>query len=67
MHAGVVKQVRTQAVAQARRARAHIVLITALIAAVVLAYMYRGRLFGLDVPIRIACVVALVILGWPSR
>jgi hypothetical protein len=26
--------------------------------------MYRGRLFGLDVPIRIACVVALVILGW---
>jgi branched-subunit amino acid ABC-type transport system permease component len=35
-----------------------------LIAAVVLAYVYRDRLFGLDLPIRIACVVALVILGW---
>jgi small conductance mechanosensitive channel len=31
---------------------------------VVLAYVYRRRLFGLDLPIRIACVVALVILGW---
>jgi small conductance mechanosensitive channel len=31
---------------------------------VVLAYAYRGALFGLDVPVRIACAVALVILGW---
>jgi len=64
MQAGVVKQVRTPAMARAKRARAHVVLLTALIAAVVLAYVYRGELFGLDLPIRIACVVALVILGW---
>jgi small conductance mechanosensitive channel len=31
---------------------------------VVLAYAYRRELFGLDVPVRIASVVALVILGW---
>jgi small conductance mechanosensitive channel len=64
MQAGVVKQVRTQAVARAKRARAHVALLLPLIVAVVLAYVYRDRLFGLDVPIRIACVVALVILGW---
>jgi small conductance mechanosensitive channel len=64
MQAGVVRQVRTHAVARAKRARAHIALLLPLIAAVVLAYVYRDRLFGLDLPIRIACVIALVILGW---
>jgi small conductance mechanosensitive channel len=64
VQAGVVRQVRTHAVARAKRARAHIALLLPLIAAVVLAYVYRGELFGLDLPIRIACVVALVILGW---
>jgi small conductance mechanosensitive channel len=64
MQAGVVKQVRTQAVARAKRARAHVALLLPLIAAVVFAYVYRDRLFGLDLPIRIGCVVALVILGW---
>jgi len=64
MQAGVVKQVRTQAVARAKRARAHVALLLPLIVAVVLAYVYRDRLFGLDLPVRIASVVALVILGW---
>ena len=64
MQAGVVRQVRTHAIARAKRARAHIALLLPLIAAVVLAYVYRDRLFGPDLPIRIACVVALVILGW---
>jgi small conductance mechanosensitive channel len=64
MQAGVVRQVRTHAVARAKRARAHMVLLMPLIAAVVLAYAYRDRLFGLDLPVRIACVVALVVLGW---
>jgi small conductance mechanosensitive channel len=41
-----------------------VALLLPLIAAVVFAYVYRDRLFGLDLPIRIACVVALVILGW---
>jgi small conductance mechanosensitive channel len=64
VQAGVVRQGRTHAIARAKRARAHIALLLPLIAAVVLAYVYRGELFGLDLPIRIACVVALVILGW---
>jgi small-conductance mechanosensitive channel len=64
MQAGVVRQVRTQAFARAKRARAHVALLLPLIAAVVLAYVYRDRLFGLDLPIRIVCVIALVILGW---
>jgi small conductance mechanosensitive channel len=64
MQAGVVRQVRTQAVARAKRARAQVALLLPLIAAVVFAYAYRDRLFGLDLPIRIACVIALVILGW---
>jgi small conductance mechanosensitive channel len=64
MQAGVVKQVRTQAVARAQRARAQVALLLPLIAAVVLAYAHRDALFGLDLPIRIACVLALVILGW---
>jgi small conductance mechanosensitive channel len=59
-----VRQVRSQAIARAKRARAHVALLLPLIAAVVFAYAYRGRLFGLDLPIRIACVLALVILGW---
>ena len=57
MH-GVIRHPR------AKRARAHLALLLPLIAAVVLAYVYRGRLFGLDLPVRIACVVALVVLGW---
>jgi small conductance mechanosensitive channel len=59
-----VRQVRTQALARAKRARAQVALLLPLIAAVVLAYAYRDRLFGLDLPIRIASVIALVILGW---
>jgi small conductance mechanosensitive channel len=35
-----------------------------LITAVVFAYSNRRALFGMDVPVRIACVIALVILGW---
>ena len=34
------------------------------IVAVILAFRYRQELFGLDVPIRVACVIALVVLGW---
>jgi small conductance mechanosensitive channel len=64
MYARVAKQVREHASRRAKRARAQVVLLLPLIAAVVLAYSYRRELFGLDVPVRIACVLALVILGW---
>jgi small conductance mechanosensitive channel len=64
MYARVARQVREHAAARARRARTHTALLLPLIIAVVLAYSHRSELFGLDVPVRIACVVALVILGW---
>jgi small-conductance mechanosensitive channel len=39
-------------------------LILPLVGGVLAAYKYRMELFGLDVPVRVASVVALVILGW---
>jgi small conductance mechanosensitive channel len=71
MPAGVMRhvrshahEVRSHAVARARRARAQAAVLAPAIAGVVLAYVHRRALFGLDVPVRIVCVVALVILGW---
>lgn len=48
----------------AGRARRQVLLLTPLLVGVFLASHYRKQLFGLDVPIRIACAVALVGLGW---
>jgi small conductance mechanosensitive channel len=64
MYARVARQLREHAAHRARRARTQIVLIVPLIAGVVFAYSHRRELFGLDVPVRVACVLALVILGW---
>jgi small-conductance mechanosensitive channel len=64
MYARVAKQLREHAAERAKRARTQIVLIVPLIAAVVVAYSHRRALFGLDVPVRIACMLALVLLGW---
>jgi small-conductance mechanosensitive channel len=64
VYAERVRQVRKTAAERARKARRQVVLLLPLIAAVILAYRYRERLFGLDVEVRIGVVVALVILGW---
>jgi small conductance mechanosensitive channel len=64
VYARVAKQLREHAAERAKRARTQIVVIVPLIAAVVFAYSHRRALFGLDVPVRIACVLALVLLGW---
>jgi small conductance mechanosensitive channel len=64
MYARVAKQLREHAAHRARRARTQILLIVPLVAGVVFAYSHRRELFGLDVPVRVACVVALLILGW---
>jgi small conductance mechanosensitive channel len=64
MYARMARQVRQQALESAKRARAQVALLVPLIVAVVLAYTYRDEAFGLDLPIRIGCVIALVILGW---
>jgi len=64
MYPTLVRELGSQARARARRARAEAILILPLVAAVLLAYRYRMDLFGLDMPVRVACVIALVILGW---
>lgn len=57
-------RVREQAAHRARRARRQALLLLPLIVAVYLTFRYRNELFGLDLEVRVACVVALVVLGW---
>lgn len=58
---GLAAQISQQA---ARRALRQLVIIVPLMAGVLLGYRYRQDLFGLDMPVRVATVVTLVILGW---
>jgi small conductance mechanosensitive channel len=64
VYATIARQVRAQAAERARGARRRALLIAPLIAGVVYAYAHRKSFFGLDLPIRVAAVIALVILGW---
>ena len=48
----------------ARRARRQVFVLLPLLTGVLVAYRYRGDLFHTDMPVRLATVVALVILGW---
>src|ERR1700724_2481678 len=48
----------------ARRARWEALLLIPLFAGLVVVFEYRNELFGVDVPVRIITVIALVILGW---
>src|SRR3954449_12972066 len=50
--------------ANAATARRQVLLVTPLLVVVFLAYRYRMEVFGLDEPIRVACAIALVALGW---
>jgi small conductance mechanosensitive channel len=58
------RHVRNRAVERARRARWKVLLVAPLIAGVVFAYANRKELFGVDLPVKIAAVIALVVLGW---
>src|SRR5437764_1773930 len=48
----------------AARARREALIVTLFVIGVYLVYRYRETLFGLDDPIRFACALALVGLGW---
>ena len=48
----------------AKKAQRQALLVAALLVVVFLAYHYRKDLFGLDEPVRLACALALVGLGW---
>jgi small-conductance mechanosensitive channel len=60
----IARQLRVQAVQRARRARWQALVLMPLLGAVIWAYSNRKELFGVDVPVRIASAVVLVILGW---
>jgi small conductance mechanosensitive channel len=60
----LARQLRIQAVRRARRARWEALFLTPLIVAILWAYSHRRQLFGVDLPVRIVSVIALVILGW---
>jgi small conductance mechanosensitive channel len=48
----------------ASRARREALIVTPFVVLTLLAYHYRRSLFGLDAPVRLACALALVGLGW---
>jgi small conductance mechanosensitive channel len=48
----------------AKKARREAIVLLPLLVGVVLAYTYRHKLFGLDLPIRVATVIALLAIGW---
>ena len=58
---GLARQLSARVV---KRARIQFFFVMAAIAGTLLLYNYRRDLFGVDVPVRAATVVALVILGW---
>jgi small conductance mechanosensitive channel len=64
VYSNLARQVRQRTVERAKRARRQVLLFLPLIVAVFLAYRFRQQFFGVDVPVRAAAVVALVVLGW---
>lgn len=58
---GLAKQLSSRAV---KRARIQTLLLLPMIAGVLVVYSYRQDIFGVDEPVRIATVAALVALGW---
>jgi hypothetical protein len=61
---GLARQLSAQAV---RRARMRFLLGALLIATVLVVYVYRRRLIGLDEPIRIATAIAILLSARPFR
>jgi small conductance mechanosensitive channel len=55
---------RAQMIQAGRRARRQLLFLLPLLAAVVVAYVYRIELFGTDKPVRLLTAGALVIIGW---
>src|SRR3954452_2219294 len=55
---------RAQAIEAARRSRRQLLILAPLLAAIVVAYLFRKELFGVDKPVRLATAGALIVLGW---
>lgn len=61
VQAGLASRLTSKA---AKRARVEALFLLPAFGGIILAFNNRERLFGLDEPVRIATVIALVILGW---
>jgi small-conductance mechanosensitive channel len=59
--AGLARQLSARAV---KRARIQTLVLLPMLVGVMVLYSYRKQIFGIDEPIRIATVLALVALGW---
>lgn len=59
--AGLARQISQKA---ARRARLEAFLLVPAVIGVLLAFQFRQELFGVDLPVRIASVLLLLVLGW---
>jgi hypothetical protein len=53
-----------QAAHRASQARRELAIVVPLFAGVLLAYVYREEVFGLDLPVRVIAALVLIILGW---
>jgi small-conductance mechanosensitive channel len=58
---GLARQLSRRAI---RRARLELLLFAPLFAAILVLFHERQRIFGLDMPIRVLTVIALLMLGW---
>jgi len=58
------RSITVQTLQRARRARRELLLVVPLTALTILGYVYRESLFGVDVPVRVAAAIVLVVLGW---
>lgn len=53
-----------QTAQRARKARRELLVLIPLLAATIVAYVERERIFGMDTPVRAAAAVVLLMLGW---
>jgi small-conductance mechanosensitive channel len=60
---GLARQLSRRAV---KRARVQLLVLLPMLAGVLVLYSYRRELFGVDMPARIATVVAILIIGWQA-
>jgi small conductance mechanosensitive channel len=58
------RQLREQAILRAKGARWQALVLAVLVGGVLVGYHYRTRFFGLDLPVRIASALLLIVLGW---
>ncbi len=62
--ARAARQITWQTIQRAKRSRRHLIVTVPLTAAVVAAYRFRETLFGVDLPVRVAAALLVVVLGW---